>query len=300
MPAPSRWVAETVGLALCAASRRARRPRRRFSDLPADTHDITVPTRHGAVRCTVYRPPGAAPDTPVHVNVHGGGFVIRFPEQDDAWCRYLSTHASVVVLNVDYDTAPRHRFPVSVEQVSDVVAWAAESGRECDGSRIGVGGQSAGGSLSAAAARLARDAGGPDLALQVLHYPVLDLVTRPADKQAGATRGGVPPWMGRVLDACYVTDEATRRDPLVSPAWGPNAEHLEGIAPAVVVTAEHDRLRAEGARYARALEAAGALREYHEVPGVDHGYDIRDRSPEVTEQVYARLAGHVHRALHRG
>ena len=132
----SRVVLETAGRALCAVSRRARR---RLSDLPADTHGIAVPTRHGPVACTVHRPAQADADTPVHVTVHGGGFVIRFPEQDDAWCRYLATHAGVIVLNVDHDIAPPHRFPVPVEQVPDVLARTAGADREWDGSRIGVG-----------------------------------------------------------------------------------------------------------------------------------------------------------------
>lgn len=297
MPNLYELAARATGRAMGALSRRAPAPRRTFSDLPADTRDITVPTRHGQVRCTVYRPSGASASTPVYVNVHGGGFVIRLPEQDDAWCRYLMTHADVVVLNVDYDTAPQHPFPISVEQVHDVVVWASDPAREWDGSRLGIGGQSAGGSLSAAVARMVRDAGGPTLALQILHYPVLDMVTPPNRKPGGQHNKVPPPWMSRVFGLCYAPDSATRKNPLVSPAWGPNSENLAGMAPAVVVTAEHDALRDEAVRYARALEGAGVLREHHDVPGVDHGYDIQDRTPLTTERVYSLLAGHVRRVV---
>ena len=79
------------------------------------------------------------------------------------------------------------------------------------------------------------------------------------------------------------------------PAWG-NADGIEGIAPALVITAERDRLRSEAATYARKLEEAGSLVEYREVPGVDHGYDILDESAEVTRQMYEFIADHVKRA----
>lgn len=137
------------------------------------------------------------------------------------------------------------------------------------------------------------------MALQVLHYPVLDMVT-PTDRKPGGRYSKVPPpWMGRVFALSYAPDVATRKNPLISPAWGPNCGNVAGLAPAVVVTAEHDALRDEAVRYARALEGAGVLREHHDVPGVDHGYDIQGRTPHITEHVYSLLAGHVRQVLHQ-
>ena len=86
------------------------------------------------------------------------------------------------MVNTDYAVAPHRRFPIAVEQIYDVVSWAAAPEREWDGERLCVGGQSAGGNLSAAAARLALENGGPAIALQVLHYAPLDLVTALKDK----------------------------------------------------------------------------------------------------------------------
>lgn len=271
----------------------------RFEEIPGNTTAAAVPTRHGDVRCTVYHPanPESGAKPAVYVNVHGGGFVIRHPEQDDPWCRYLAAEAGVVVVNVDYDTAPQHRFPAPVEQVHDVLAWAAQQDG-WDGSRLCVGGQSAGGGLSASAARLAVETGGPQLALQVLHYPPLDLVTPAGQKRSPIRKPVLRPWMAAVFDQAYVPDPELRRNRLVSPAWDRNAEGIEGIAPAVVVTCEHDRLRDEAASYARALGAVGALREHHDIPGTDHGYNIMSfGTRELTERMYAFLAGHVRRAV---
>lgn len=229
--------------------------------------------------------------------MHGGGFVIGHPEQDDPWCRYLAANAGVAVVNPDYALAPRRRFPTSAEQIYDVVCWAASTDRAWDGARLCVGGQSAGGNLSAAAARLALENGGPAIALQVLHYPPLDLVTPTRDKPSTAgPRAVMKPWMGEVFDTAYIPDPVQRRDRLASPAWGGNGDDIAGIAPAVVVTAEKDRLRGEARDYAEKLDAVGALVEYYEVPGVDHGYNIMSDAIEATRQTYARIAAHVVRA----
>lgn len=268
----------------------------RFPEFAARTSQTAIPTRHGPVSATVYHPP-AATKPPVYVNVHGGGFVVGHPEQDDPWCRYLAANAGVLVINPDYVLAPRHRFPAAVHQIYDVVCWAADPGRDWDGTRVCVGGQSAGGNLSAAAARLALENGGPDIALQVLHYAPLDLVTPSRDKPSTiGHRAIMKPWMSEVFDTAYIPDSAHRRDRLASPAWGDNAEQITGIAPALVVTAEHDRLRDEARRYAGKLDAVGALAEYHEVAGVDHGYNIMSQAGDVTRRAYARIAEHVVRA----
>jgi acetyl esterase len=231
---------------------------------------------------------------PVYVNVHGGGFVVGHPEQDDPWCRYLAARAKVVVVNTDYLLAPQRRFPVAAEQIYDVLQWASAPDRDWDGMRLCVGGQSAGGNLSAAAARLALENGGPRINLQVLHYAPLDLVTRAKHKHArGGRKAVLRPWMGEILDTAYIPDPNQRRDRLASPAWGTNGDDINGLAPALVISAERDRLRDEAAEYARKLEAAGSLVEYHDVLGADHGYNILGSSEEITRRMYDFMADHV-------
>ena len=147
-------------------------------------------------------------------------------------------------------------FPPRWSRSTTCVRWASSSQRDWDGDNLCVGGQSAGGNLSAAAARLALENGGPQIKLQVLHYAPLDLVTRTKNKRSPAGRAAVlRPWMGEVFDTAYIPDPAQRRDRLASPAWGTNGDHIEGIAPALVVSAEFDRLRDEAAAYADKLDA---------------------------------------------
>jgi acetyl esterase/lipase len=289
-------IADVVARLFAATINPAPKAAVRFPNIDGRTTVITIPTRHGPVDATLYHPP-AAPRG-VYVNIHGGGFVVGHREQDDPWCRYLAQHADVVVLNTDYVLAPGHRFPSAPHQVYDVVCWAAGADRDWAGMPVCVGGQSAGGSLAAAASRLALENDGPAIALQVLHYAPLDLVTPARDKSSAlGARAVLKPWMGDVFDTAYAPDPAQRRDRLASPAWGTNAADIDGIAPALVVAAEYDRLRDESRRYAEALAVVGALVEYYEVAGVDHGYNIMSHAADVTLEAYGRIAGHVVRAV---
>ncbi|SHW78973.1 alpha/beta hydrolase [Mycolicibacterium phocaicum] len=291
-------VADAVARLFSSTINPAPKPGVRFPEIPGNTTSVVIPTRHGDTAATVYWPEPSDGAAGVYVNVHGGGFVVGHREQDDPWCRFLAAHANVVVVNPDYVLAPGHRFPAPVEQVYDVLVWASAAEREWDGSKLCVGGQSAGGSLSAAAARLALEQGGPEIKLQMLHYAPLDLVTASSDKHSPlGAKAIMRPWMSEVFDTAYIPDPVQRRDRLASPAWGNNADGIGGIAPALIVTAEYDRLRDEAWRYAQKLDAVGALAEYHEVSGVDHGYNIMSSATDVTRGVYELIAGHVSRAI---
>lgn len=158
-----------------------------------------------------------------------------------------------------------------------------------------MGGQSAGGGLAAAVARQAFEEGGPSIALQVLHYPPLDLATGVRNKRAAIAKPLLRPWMGDVFDTSYVPDVRRRLDPLVSPAHPSDTAALKGIAPALVITAEYDLLRAEGERYAERLRGVGALVDHHEVRGADHGYDGID--DEKARDVYTIIARRIREAV---
>ncbi|MFI7407715.1 alpha/beta hydrolase [Streptomyces sp. NPDC049627] len=272
----------------------------RLPEYPRRVRELTIPTSIAPARATVYLPAGApaddAPAPPVHVNFHGGGYVMTLTELDDPLCRFLAAEAGIVVINVDYVVAPQHPFPAPPRQAYEVVRWVAEHGGEqgWDGGRLTVGGQSAGGGLAAAVARQALEEGGPSIALQVLHYPPLDLATGAREKRAAVAKPVLRPWMADVFDTSYTPDPVLRRDRLVSPAHPSDTADLKGIAPALVVTAEYDLLRAEGERYAERLRGVGALVGHHEVAGADHGYDGDDDAK--AREVYAVIARHVREA----
>lgn len=274
----------------------------RLPEFPRTASELTVPTSVAPARVVVYMPTTASASTPppVHVNFHGGGYVMPMTEIDDPLCRYLAAEAGVVVVNVDYVVAPQYRFPAPPRQAYEVVRWIAAHGDEhgWDGGRLTVGGQSAGGGLAAAVARQALEESGPSIALQVLHYPPLDLVTSAKDKRAAIAKPMLRPWMAEIFDSAYIPDPRERADRLASPAHPSDTADLKGIAPALVVTAEFDLLKAEGEHYAGRLRKAGALVEHYDVAKADHGYDGMD--DDKAREVYALIARQVRRAVKGG
>ncbi|MGH3250424.1 MAG: alpha/beta hydrolase fold domain-containing protein, partial [Trebonia sp.] len=125
-----------------------------------------------------------------------------------------------------------------------------------------------------------------------LHYPPLDLATPPRDKRAPREPVLSVP-VERLFDAVYLPSAEAKRDRLASPAWGPNGDGISGIAPALVITCEADRLHDEGVAYAGKLAAAGALRGHLDLVGADHGYNLLGKDRTLTENSYALIAKHV-------
>lgn len=263
---------------------------RMLPEYEAATETVTIPTSIAPARAIIHRATGHDKCPPVHVNFHGGGYIMRTVQFDEPLCHFLAVEAGVVAVNVDYAVAPQHRFPAPPHQAFEVVRWVAENGSQSgwDGARLTVGGQSAGGALAAAVARQALERGGPPIALQVLHYPPLDLVTPERDKPSVIAKPVIRPWMGEVFDNAYIPDPHDRSDPLASPANPADDADLTGIASALIVTAEFDRLRAEGERYSQRLRKAGSLAAHHDVPHADHGYDMNDARR--ARQTYALIA----------
>ncbi|MFJ8109154.1 alpha/beta hydrolase [Streptomyces sp. NPDC096132] len=258
----------------------------RLTDIPKHTETLQVETGAGRVGCTVYRPPASADTSgrpaPVYVNFHGGGFVVGRPEQDDHICRYLAARAGCVVINVDYAVAPQRPFPVPVTQAYDVTAWVVENGpaHGWDGSRLAVGGHSAGANLTAGVCRTARDRGTFSPLLQILDSAPLDQLADPATKHSPIPKPLLAPGLMRVFAAAYVPDPADLAHPLVSPGL---ADDLAGLPPALVITAEYDRLRDEGDAYAKALDAAGVPVTHRVFEGVDHYFTHTGPVPAAKE-----------------
>jgi cation diffusion facilitator CzcD-associated flavoprotein CzcO/acetyl esterase/lipase len=215
--------------------------------------DGVLPGPAGDLAYRLYRPPSAGPH-PLITYFHGGGWVLGSQDSDDPFCRDLCVRTGAVVVSVNYRHAPEDRFPAAADDAFAAVQWIAANAGRLGGipGPLTVAGWSAGGNLAAVTCQLARDAGGPDIAGQLLLNPVTDC---DLDRSSYSRNGE-----GFLLTAAlmrwfwdHYADEADRTAPAASPLRGT----LAGLPPAVVVTAEFDPLCDEGEAYAQALEAAG-------------------------------------------
>ena len=233
--------------------------------------EVEVPGAAGALAARLYSPAGIPSPAPLLVYLHGGGWVVGDLDTHDQPCRFLAKHASVRVLSVDYRLAPEHPFPAAVEDAVAAVRHAISAADRfgADPARVGVGGDSAGGNLSAAAARLLAIEGGPAPAFQLLIYPVTDL-TRKRESYRLFSEGFF--LTERQMDWYrdhYLAAESDASDPRASPIL---ASHLAGLPPAHVVTAGFDVLRDEGEEYASLLRDAGVPVTTAREPGLIHGF----------------------------
>jgi acetyl esterase len=251
-----------------------------------------------AIPLRIYRPAGVADSRrlPVLVYFHGGGWVIGDLETHDVLCRQLTAEAGVSVIAVDYRLAPEHKFPAAVDDAWSATRWIAAHAAELgvDADRLAVGGDSAGGNLAAVIALLARDAGGPRIALQILLYPVTDLVSESqsyADLADGymLTRDSM-----RWFRAQYLAKEEDAADWRVSPL---RASSLAGLPPALVVTAGYDPLRDEGEAYARRLREAGVSVDAVSFGGMIHGFVPMGRLIDTAFRGIGLIAGSLRQTL---
>ncbi|MDP6690632.1 MAG: alpha/beta hydrolase [Alphaproteobacteria bacterium] len=237
------------------------------------TLDRTIPGPAGEIPVRVYWPreTPAGESLPVFVYLHGGGFVIGDLNTHDPLCRRLCNRGDCIVVSVDYRLAPEHPFPASGEDCIAAMNWCAANATELggDGSRLAIGGDSAGGNLSAVCARTARDQGGPELRLQLLIYPGV-APRRDSESHAAfgegyvLTRDNIEWFMEQ-----YTGGRNLEEDPGFAPAIA--ADH-SGQAPAEIIVAGYDPLRDEGIAYAEALSAAGVATKLVNYEGAVHAF----------------------------
>ena len=242
----------------------------------AKIEEMRIPGPGGEIPIRVYWPSEDGP-LPALVFYHGGGWVIGDLDTSDSLCRMISKRASAVVVSVDYRLAPEHPFPAAVDDAYAALEWVARSGDRLhvDASRLAVGGGSAGGNLTAAVALMARDRGGPEIAYQVMIYPATNLLdlTTPSHRDFADGYGLTREHVEFFRDS-YLPEIADRKNPYASPLL---AESLQGLPPAIVITAGFDVLRDEGIAYAGRLEAAGVPAVTVHYPSMIHGFVTMDR-----------------------
>jgi acetyl esterase len=243
----------------------------------------------------IYTPEGEGP-FPALVYFHGSGWVILNIEVADIAARALTNRTGCVVVAVNYQKAPEHKFPVPFDDAYAATTWLAEHASELgiDPGRIGVAGDSAGGNLAAAVCLKARDKQGPSLAYQLLIYPVTDYGWDKPSYLENAEGYLLQRETMRWFWGHYLASEAEGDNPLVSPLRAPD---LSGLPPALIVTAEFDPLRDDGELYGQRLREAGVPVKISRYDGMIHGFFYMAGVLDQTKNLYDEIGTEVRAAL---
>ncbi len=236
--------------------------------------ELEVPGGDGPLRARLYVPrsrAGSAGSSPLLVFLHGGGLMYGDLDSHDASCRLIAERADARVLAVDYRLAPEHPYPAAVEDSWAAYSWAVGNADRlgADPDRIGVGGDSAGGYLSAVVALRAAQQG-VACRFQLLVYPVTNMADSSASRRTYRQGFYLTEGFIDLSVECYLSGGGDPRDPEVSVAF--TEELPAGLAPALVVTAGFDPLRDEGEAWARRLADAGVGVELRRYPELVHGF----------------------------
>ncbi|HEY4077782.1 MAG TPA: alpha/beta hydrolase [Rhizomicrobium sp.] len=237
----------------------------------AITYQLSIPSDYGPIPARFYRATKDASPCPLLVYFHGGGFMLGTLELYDTSCRRLANQAGCAVLSVDYRLAPETIFPGAVLDAYAATRWASEHAAllNIDPTKIAVGGDSAGGNLAAVVSQMAHDRKDFAVALQVLIYPMTDQSREYPSYERNAkgymlTRKSLHWFMDN-----YLPDHADRLNPMASPMLRPS---LNGLPPAVMISAEFDPLVDENKAYANRLKEADVLTDHVCFPGMIHPF----------------------------
>lgn len=237
--------------------------------------DLKIPGPADQIPIRIYTPEGKGP-FPIFVYIHGGGFVIGNIPMGDNLCRAIANRTSCVVVSVEYRLAPEHKFPAAVDDSYAAIKWVARNPARINGdpSRIAVGGDSAGGNLSAVVSLRARDEGEDFPIYQVLMYPATELDMHSTGSlnefaEGYFLTGADMIWFGDQ----YFEKGQNRRVPYASPLLAPD---LSELPPALIITAGFDPLRDEGEAYGERLKKSGVSVKVSRYAGMIHGFISMD------------------------
>jgi acetyl esterase/lipase len=236
--------------------------------------DVMVPGPGGVgeIRLRVHRRKGLEGPLPCMYWMHGGGYVLGAPEQDDLrfdrWCQRFD----MVGVAVQYRLAPEHPYPAGLEDCYAGVKWVKDHGAEIgvDPDRVGIGGPSGGGGMAAALGLVIRDRGEFPIDYQMLIYPMID------DTRTSVTANwDVPVWNPESNEFGWSSylGYLFGGDDIPAHAAPTRETDLSGLPPTFIMTGSLDGFCDEDIDYAQRLNHCGVAVEFHMYPGAPHGFD---------------------------
>ena len=242
------------------------------------------------VKLYIMTPQQATAKPGVLLFIHGGVWIVGNFQNHQRLLRDLVVGSGQVGVFVEYTPLPEAKFPTQLEESYAALKWVAAHADEfgADGTRIAIAGNSVGGNMAAALTLMAKDRKGPKITYQALLIPATDAsVDTESYQEFGTGRFLARAFMKYGWDL-YAPDEKTRNNPYVSPLRASN-EELQGLPPALVITAENDPLRDEGEAYAHKLMNAGVAVAATRYDGMIHDFVLLNAIRE-TPEVKAALS----------
>jgi acetyl esterase len=260
------------------------------------TSDRSIRGPRGNIPVRIFIPRRAPQPFPVLVWLHGGGHVVGSLDSYDALCRQLALQGDCLVVSVGYRLAPEHKFPAGVEDSFAALQWLAEDAAEIGGdpNRLAIGGDSAGGNLAAVCAILARDAGSPNLLMQLLVYPR----TAPDEELPSHHEFAEGHLLTRKtilwFHQHYRASDADRQDFRYAPLI---CKDLSRLPPTLIIVGECDPLRDDGIVYAERLQREGNIVELTNYPGMIHPFFSMGGAVDAGRRAVTQVASTVARAF---
>jgi len=237
----------------------------------ADTQEIEIPGRRGAIEARLYVPEGAGRSSPGLLYLHGGGWVIGSPDTHDRLTRELAAAIGARVVSLAYALAPEHPYPEGLDDCVDAARWLAAHGEPfgIDAGRLLIGGDSAGGNLAAATLLRLRRETGPTFRAAMYLYGAFALTHDTPSMRAWGDRDlilslKVMEWFRQL----YLGEAGVESDPFAAPLNG----DLRGLPPSVLAVGTLDPLRSDSELFAAALAKAGVDVELHIFDDAPHAF----------------------------
>jgi len=276
-------------LTLAASHMKPSRKLWRDKELDVTTHEI-ISYDGQKIRCFVLAPKAFPEKAPCLIYLHGGGFVLEAAGYHYANAMRYAKEVGCKVVFPLYRLAPKYPHPVFFEDCYKTLCWAYDRAEALgiDTDRIGIGGDSAGSTLSVGVCLMARQRHHPvKFRFQMLPYPFLDARNNsPAAQRFTDT----PMWNSTLSQRIGPMTKVDQNDPSYIWYSPVEAESLEGLPPAYIETAEFDCLHDDGILYARLLQQAGIAVTLNETTGTMHGFDIARKAPTTLAAMERRIA----------
>jgi len=235
----------------------------------ADIRDLSIPTRHGAMRARIYNP-SLGEEAPLLVYLHGGGFTLFSIDTHDRLMREYAAAARIKVLGLDYYLSPEHKYPVAIDQVEDTLSWLKTAGIGIALDRVAIGGDSAGGNISMAVAIRLREKGEGEFLKGIL-FNYAGFSTECSD-EAEALHGGPGSVMDRDEINYYYANYTRSTEDLSSPEIYSLKARVHDLPPTFFVIPDRDIIADNSYAMVAKLQDAGAQPDYKIYRGATHSF----------------------------